>query len=95
VRVLHDWPADIARSLLTKARDALQPGGRIIICEEFRDRDRLAVQFFWTYFLMGVDSCVSRLREVHWYVDVLGELGFEHLVVVPGAFDLVVAQRGA
>jgi demethylspheroidene O-methyltransferase len=93
VRVLHDWPADVARTLLTKARDALPPGGRIIICEEFRDRDRLAVQFFWTYFLMGVDSCVSRLREVRWYVDVLGDLGFEDLVVLPGAFDLIVAQR--
>jgi hypothetical protein len=94
VRVLHDWPADVARMLLTKARDALPPGGRIVICEEFRDRDRLAVQFFWTYFLTGVDSCVSRLREVSWYVEALGALGFSDIEVVPGAFDLVVAQVG-
>lgn len=94
VRVLHDWPPDVARALLVKARDALAPGGRLIICEEFRDRDRLAVQFFWTYFLIGADACVSRLREVAWYTDALGALGFREVAVLPGAFDLVVARRG-
>ncbi len=28
VRVLHDWPADISRTLLEKAQQALPPGGR-------------------------------------------------------------------
>lgn len=93
VRVLHDWPPDVARALLVKARDALAPGGRLIICEEFRDHDRLAVQFFWTYFLIGADACVSRLREVDWYTDALAALGFRDVVVLPGAFDLVVATR--
>ena len=93
VRVLHDWPPAVARSLLAKARDALAPGGRLVICEEFRDRDRLAVQFFWTYFLVGADGCVSRLREVEWYVEALGALGFTGVTVVPGAFDLVIARR--
>jgi SAM-dependent methyltransferase len=93
VRVLHDWPPDVARALLVKARDALAPGGRLIICEEFRDHDRLAVQFFWTYFLIGADACVSRLREVSWYTDALAALGFRDVVLLPGAFDLVVATR--
>ncbi len=92
VRVLHDWPSDVARMLLVKAREALAPGGRIIICEEFRDRDRLAVQFFWTYFLIGVDSCVSRLREVEWYDAALAELGCTDLEVIPGPFDVIVAR---
>jgi SAM-dependent methyltransferase len=91
VRVLHDWPPDVARSLLVKARDALAPGGRLIVCEEFRDHDRLAVQFFWTYFLIGVDACVSRLREVQWYEDALRALGYRDIAVIPGAFDVVVA----
>jgi hypothetical protein len=94
VRVLHDWPADVSRELLVKAHAALEPGGRLIVCEEFRDRDRLAVQFFWTYFLVGVDSCVSRLREVQWYVDALRTLGFCDITVIPGAFDVIVATRG-
>jgi SAM-dependent methyltransferase len=93
VRVLHDWPADVARALLEKARSALPPGGRLVICEEFRTRDRLAVQFFWTYFLVGVDACTSRLREVEWYTAALGALGFVDIRVIPGAFDVVVATR--
>jgi demethylspheroidene O-methyltransferase len=93
IRVLHDWPANVARQLLAKARDALPPGGRLIICEEFRTADRLAVQFFWTYFLIGVDACVSRLREVEWYTQALVELGFSEVAVVPGAFDVIVATR--
>ncbi len=91
VRVLHDWPADIARTLLEKARQALQPGGRLVICEEFRTRDRLAIQFFWTYFLIGADTCTSRLREVEWYTEALAALGFVDIRVIPGAFDVVVA----
>ncbi len=93
IRVLHDWPADVARALLRKAADALAPGGRIVICEEFRTPDRLAVQLFWTYFLVGVDGCVSRLREVAWYTEALAALGFVEIAVIPGAFDVIVAER--
>ena len=93
VRVLHDWPADAARTLLGKARCALPPGGRLVICEEFRNRDRLALQFFWTYFLLGVDACTSRLREVDWYTEALATLGFADIRVIPGPFDVVVATR--
>jgi demethylspheroidene O-methyltransferase len=93
VRVLHDWPADVARALLEKARQALPPGGRLAICEEFRTRDRLAVQFFWTYFLIGADACTSRLREVEWYTEALAALGFVDIRVIPGAFDVVIATR--
>ena len=94
VRVLHDWPADVARSLLVKAREALPIGGRLVICEEFRNPERLAVQFFWTYFLVGVDACVSRLREIEWYTDALATLGFADLRVIPGPFDVIVGIRG-
>jgi DNA-binding HxlR family transcriptional regulator len=93
VRVLHDWPADVARTLLEKAKYALPPGGRLVICEEFRTHDRLAVQFFWTYFLQGVDACTSRLREVDWYIEALAALGFTGIRVIPGPFDIVVATR--
>ncbi len=93
VRVLHDWPADVARALLEKAKHARPPGGRLVVCEELRNRDRLAVQFFWTYFLIGVDACTSRLREVNWYTEALAALGFEDIHVIPGPFDVVVATR--
>jgi demethylspheroidene O-methyltransferase len=93
IRVLHDWPADVARTLLEKAKHALPPGGRLVVCEEFRTRDRLATQFFWTYFLQGVDACTSRLREVDWYTEALVALGFADIRVIPGPFDIVVATR--
>jgi demethylspheroidene O-methyltransferase len=91
IRVLHDWPADVARVLLRNAKEALAPGGRIIVCEEFRTGDRLAVQLFWTYFLIGIDACVSRLREVEWYTEALTTLGFTDVRVIHGAFDIVTA----
>jgi len=84
----------VARALLEKAKDALRPGGRLVVCEEFRTRDRLAVQFFWTYFLVGVDGCTSRLRGVEWYTEALAALGFVDIQVIPGPFDVVVATRG-
>jgi demethylspheroidene O-methyltransferase len=92
VRVLHDWDEAKARHLLAKAARALAPGGCLVICEEFRTRERLAAQFFWTYFLMGVDACESRLRDVDFYLRELGALGFTETRVLPGAFDVVVAR---
>ncbi|WP_030486987.1 methyltransferase [Micromonospora chokoriensis] len=93
VRVLHDWPTPDARRLVEKAYDALPPGGLLLICEEFRTLDRLAVQFFWSYFLIGVDSSVSRLREVDFYTALLAEIGFTDIQILPGGWELVVAQK--
>jgi demethylspheroidene O-methyltransferase len=94
IRVLHDWPADVARMLIGKAKAALAPGARLVITEEFRTPDRLAIQLFWTYFLIGVDACQSRLREVTWYQDALAGAGFMDVRVISGAFDIIVAVRG-
>lgn len=93
VRVLHDWPAETARELMKKAYAALPSGGRLLICEEFRTPERLTAQFFWSYFLMGVDSCVSRLREVEYYLLALKDLGFRAPEVLPGPYELVVATK--
>ncbi|MCP2322939.1 SAM-dependent methyltransferase [Hamadaea flava] len=93
VRVLHDWPADVARRLVESAYAALELGGRLVICEEFRTPDRLAMQFFWSYFLIGVDSCVSRLRDVSFYTELLEKTGFDHVEVLPSAWELVVARK--
>jgi SAM-dependent methyltransferase len=94
VRVLHDWPAEISRQLLVKAYAALAPGGRVLICEELRTPERLAAQFFWTYFLIGLDTCSSRLREVEWYTRALEEVGFSRIEVLSGPFELLVAEKG-
>ncbi|HYH95919.1 methyltransferase [Hyalangium sp.] len=93
VRVLHDWPAETARALMKAAYEALPSGGHILICEEFRTPERLTAQFFWSYFLMGVDSCVSRLREVEYYLLALQDLGFRAPQVLPGPFELIIATK--
>jgi demethylspheroidene O-methyltransferase len=95
VRVLHDWPTPIARRLVDNAYQALPPHGLLLICEEFRTPDRLAMQFFWSYFLIGVDSCVSRLREIEFYADLLQDVGFRDTEVLPGPFELITARKPA
>jgi SAM-dependent methyltransferase len=95
VRVLHDWPNEVARRLVEQAYAALEPGGLLLICEEFRTPDRLAMQFFWSYFLIGVDSSVSRLREVDFYTKLLAGVGFERVAVLPGPWELVTAYKPA
>ncbi|MEL6760573.1 MAG: methyltransferase, partial [Myxococcota bacterium] len=94
VRTLHDWPADVSRELLRKAFDSLKADGVILIAEEFRNPERLAAQFFWTYFLTGVDSCVSRLREVEFYLGALDRQGFRELSCVAGGpYEIVLGFR--
>lgn len=93
VRVLHDWPDSTAVELLRNAFNALSPKGRVLICEEFRTPDRLAVQFFWSYFLIGLDQCVSRLREADFYARILAEIGFVEIQCLPGPFEIIVAVR--
>jgi SAM-dependent methyltransferase len=93
VRVLHDWPEHTAHALLRAAFEALPPGGRVLICEDFRTPERLAAQFFWSYFLMGVDSCGNRLCDLEFYTRALPELGFREVRVLPGPFELVTALR--
>ena len=93
VRVLHDWPDDVARRLLEQAYAALEPGGLIVVSEEFRTPDRLAMQFFWSYFLIGVDTCVSRLREIDFYTTLLAEIGFGRTAVLPGTWELIIAYK--
>lgn len=93
VRVLHDWPDDVSMMLIEKAYRALRPGGRIVVCEEFRTTDRLAAQFFWSWFLIGVDGCVSRLREVEFYTRGFERVGFPAAEVLPGPWEIVVAEK--
>ncbi|WP_424534034.1 methyltransferase [Sphaerisporangium viridialbum] len=93
VRVLHDWPVPTARALLRKAHEALEPGGRVMICEEFRTPERLAGQFFWSYFLMGVDACHSRLYDIEHYTRLLAGTGFVEITVLPGPVEVILASR--
>ncbi|WP_283137495.1 hypothetical protein [Rhizohabitans arisaemae] len=50
-------------------------------------------QFFWSYFLMGIDACVSRLYEIDHYERLLRESGFGDVTVIPGPVELIVATK--
>jgi SAM-dependent methyltransferase len=89
VRVLHDWSHDEVESLLAKAFDTLEPGGRVIVCEELR---RPVLQFYWSYFLIGVDSA-GLLRDTDAYRRLLRAAGFTAVEVLPGPFEVIVADR--
>lgn len=93
VRVLHDWPASVTRELIRKAFSALRPGGRLVICEEFRSAERLAVQFFWSYFLTAVDACSSLLREKEYYLKLLSEQGFRDARIIEAPFEIIASNR--
>ncbi len=93
VRVLFDWPAAVVKALLKKVLAALPPSGRLFICEEFRTPEQLATEFFWQYFLIGVDSNPYRLREKDFYLLTLRELGFQNISVCPGPREIIAATR--
>ncbi|PZF82341.1 methyltransferase [Jiangella anatolica] len=93
VRVLHDWPAETAHQLLRRGFQALAPGGRVMISEEFRTPERLARQFFWSYFLIGVDSCSSMLRELSEYAGILDLVGFSDIEILPGPVEILLATK--
>ncbi|MAQ19333.1 MAG: ArsR family transcriptional regulator [Sandaracinus sp.] len=89
VRILHDWPEETARALLA---EAAKRADRVVVCEELRTPARLAVQTFWSWFLIGVDGCVSRLREWERYQAWFDDLDFASQLY-PGAFDIGVGRR--
>ncbi len=52
-RVLTDWSADVCRALLEKARRALRPDGKLVICEAFVEGNRdyaLAWEFRYIFY---------------------------------------------
>lgn len=93
VRVFFDWPAAVVKLLLSKALATLPAAGRLFICEEFRSPEQLATEFFWQYFLIGVDSNPYRLREKGSYLLALEEIGFQDITVYPGPFEIIAATR--
>ena len=70
--VLHDWPLDDARRLLTRARDSLPAGGRVVIVERGRFSPAAPLPFGTIANL--VFSRFYRAPSV--YAELLAELGF-------------------
>jgi ubiquinone/menaquinone biosynthesis C-methylase UbiE len=82
-RVLADWPAELCRELLRKAHAALDPGGRLIICEPLADENpALAVAWEQSY-LPYDDFGVAVYKPLSAYQALLEETGFRVMRVHP------------
>lgn len=82
-RVLADWPPELCRSLLQKAHAALEPGGRLIICEPLSDQNPdLAISWEQSY-LPYDDFGLQCYKPLSRYQEMLGETGFRLLEVHP------------
>jgi len=95
-RVLWDWSASTASKLLKMAYDALEPGGRVVICEGFKDHSpefSLAWEYrylFWDEFEAG---CFKQSAE---YRDILTSHGFDNISLVKSkssCFAVLTAEK--
>ncbi|TAL08681.1 MAG: methyltransferase domain-containing protein [Nitrospirae bacterium] len=96
-RVLADWPEDVCRLLLGKARASLSPGGRVVICEPLAD-DNPDLTLAWHFSYLPYDDFGARLyKPLAAYERMLQELGFHLLRVARkdrhGIHAVIVAQR--
>jgi len=75
-RVLADWPPELCRSLLQKAHAALEPGGRLIVCEPLADQNPdLAITWEQSY-LPYDDFGLQCYKPLELYQQMIGETGF-------------------
>jgi SAM-dependent methyltransferase len=75
-RVLADWPQDVCRMLLAKARRALRPGGRVVICEPLAD-DNPELAFAWHFTYLPYDDFgLALYKPLADYLRMLAALGF-------------------
>jgi SAM-dependent methyltransferase len=82
-RVLADWPPELCRELLKKAHDALDEGGRLIICEPLADENpALAVAWEHSY-LPYDDFGLAVYKPLSAYESMLAEAGFRLVQVHP------------
>jgi SAM-dependent methyltransferase len=91
--VLHDWPDADARALLARAREAVRPGGRLMIFE----RAPLVFSGRPAYGLAPDLAFLHFLRPARLYLDTLRELGFVdielRIIALEVDFHLILARR--
>jgi precorrin-6B methylase 2 len=95
--ILHDWGEDQKLTLITKAYEALPPGGRLVVIENIIDDDRRANAF-------GLLMSLNMLIETRGGFDFSGRqfdgwcraVGFARTEVVPlaGPTSAAIAYRG-
>ncbi|CTQ56370.1 Demethylspheroidene O-methyltransferase [Roseibium album] len=102
--VLHDWPPPDTALMLDRAKDALAPGGRIVICERGPLADEMPLELGEDEqqnllpFTMAANIVFSPFyRPASFYVSALAERGFEDIKVreaqVEMTFNIVSGRK--
>jgi len=96
-RVLADWPEDVCRMLLGKAKESLLPGGKVVICEPLADENP-SLMLSWHFSYVPYDDFgVELYKPLATYQRLLTGLGFRLLHVKHKSHDsihaVIVAQR--
>ena len=82
-RVLADWPPDVCRMLLRKARASLAPGGILLVAEPFRDQNP-ALSIAWEHSYLPYDDFGAYVyKTTGYYADLFAEAGFVELQSLP------------
>jgi demethylspheroidene O-methyltransferase len=84
-RVLVDWPDNVASKLLSKARQALNSTGRLIICEPMGGPTE-GTSRFWLTFMTTVVNAPAFARNPLKHIDLLNRNGFHHLQLHSNGF---------
>jgi len=91
--IIHDWSEAEAVTLLSKVREAMKPGARLVLLEELIPETPELVPGKWIDLLM-LAITGGRERTENEYRELLSAAGFELAEVVrtPGSFSILIAR---
>jgi O-methyltransferase domain/Dimerisation domain len=91
--IIHDWSEAEAVALLSKVREAMKPGARLVLLEELIPEAPELVPGKWIDLLM-LAITGGRERTENEYSELLSAAGFElaEVVQTPGSFSILVAK---
>lgn len=97
-RVLWDWSLETNKKLLQMAYHALPPGGKIGICEAFKE-DNYEFTLAWEYrYIFWNDFEIAVFKTSSEYIALLKEIGFVHISFIKemyanSGFAILIAQK--
>jgi hypothetical protein len=91
--IIHDWAESEAVALLSKVRESMKPGARLVLLEELIPETREPVPGKWIDLLMLAITGGSERTERE-YSELLAASGFEleELVRTHGSFSILIAK---
>ncbi|HLJ44996.1 MAG TPA: methyltransferase [Bryobacteraceae bacterium] len=82
-RVMADWPPEVCRSLMLKSKEALNPQGKLVICEPLSDQNE-ALAVAWEHSYIPYDDFgLCCYKPLSMYEKMLREAGFHIMDIAP------------